>query len=470
MTDTCNLNPDNKYHDFECCEWTRGVDTLLSRYDDDRYEVTNLILQNPNKLVSTIWSSSGPLAIDNECRCQMGSGEIRSPFACAQCKNLRRLIDFRYGGIEKPFLLQCGNSAGKMLIVSSVNITKPFLRWDEQAAYQAKLFVQQYNSLRSCGTPDISNLECITGDTFTIRTLILWMLYRILSEQGLSQHIPKLHTSFVCRGVGYSVYDTPTIGPLSSIKNLTVCRIRSIITQLIVLLLELSKLNYSNGMPWIDSLSFNNEPISYMYDNVHVQGDLTLQIFDMWNSSATLGGVHYFPENIKTSTHLDRGMFIPEIATKIVSMAHCHDVGGINPNNNVVCPATVNTCPDDKTYNLCKPQNVTLFRLTNSTVEIFNAMRHIGFPLYIGSFDLYCFITALMCNENIYKIIVNDQRLYRLWSMMWLIEDIPGIEERIKYYHEIGVNDRQTPINVIRGSWLRCDVVPYMWNLIKNGW
>nr|QBK86657.1 MAG: hypothetical protein LCMAC102_04540 [Marseillevirus LCMAC102] len=24
----------------------------------------------------------------------MGQGEIRSPFACAQCKNMRRLIDF----------------------------------------------------------------------------------------------------------------------------------------------------------------------------------------------------------------------------------------------------------------------------------------------------------------------------------------------------------------------------------------
>jgi len=122
-----NNNLPNKYHDFECCEWTRGVDTLLFRYKQDREEITSLILNNPDKLVQTIWKADGPLAVDNECRCQMGKGENRSPFACAQFKNLRRLIDFRLGGIERPFQLECGESAGKNLIVASSEINNTFL-------------------------------------------------------------------------------------------------------------------------------------------------------------------------------------------------------------------------------------------------------------------------------------------------------------------------------------------------------
>ena len=88
--------------------------------------------------------------------------------------------------------------------------------------------------------------------------------------------------------------------------------------------------------------------------------------------------------------YLDRGMFVPEISTKTVSMAHCYDIGAVNVSVPIVCPSTLSVCPDTNTYNVCQPKSITLYRLTNSTIDIYNAMRHIGFPLYIGSFDFYC--------------------------------------------------------------------------------
>lgn len=498
-------NP-NKYHDLACCDWTRGIDTLLAHYKEDRETITTLMVEEPEELIASIWKSDGPLAIDNECRCQMGKGEIRSPFACAQCKNLRRLIDFRLGGTERGFQIECGQSAGSNLIVASSEINSPFLAWDIDAANRARFYVQQYRDLTICGTPDVTDLHCITGDSFTIRTLIVWMLHRLFEEKELP-HCPVVHTAFVCRGIGYSLYNLPSIGSLPDLhkiadyhdipKNVDLKSqhfayaplkssiARTIITQLLVILLELIPVNFSHGTPSMHGLIFTKDPVSYKYDEVHVEGPITVQISDLWNASATFNGIHYFPKSVKSSMYLQKHMFVPEIATMKVSMAHCHDIGAMGPSctQPVVCPASMSTCPDETTYAVCQPRTTALYKLTNSTLDIYNAMRHIGFPLYVGSFDFYCFMVSLMSDKSFFDAVKQDDRLYRLWSMMWLIEDLPMIERKIEQSHAIdsqsitdtgNLPNRRVASNVaveiIRGAWLRCDVVKFIWSLLKQGW
>jgi len=465
----------NKYHDFECCEWTRGVDTLLDRFINDQTQVTTLIETNPDKLITDIWKQEGPLAIDNNCRCQMGKGDRRSPYTCAQCKNLRRLIDFRYGGVDRPFRIECGEAIGKNFIVTSTNISNPFLNWDPDSARRARHYLQQYQNLTICGTPNIENMRCLTGDSFTISTLIQWMISKQFSNKNIP-HCPINYTSFICNGVGYSLSIVPDIGTIndlhkiegyhersmdsmrsqhiaySSLKNSVT---RSIIIQLLVILKELSSISFSHGNPGIQSLIFTRDPISYSYDNIHVHGPLTLKISNFSNSSATFGQDHYFPKNIKTSMYIERNMFIPEIVTKNVSMAYCQ--------KNI--------------DNVCKNDNVAVYRLTNSTIDIYDAMRHIGFPLYSGSFDFYCFMVALMSDKSFFDSVLKDPKLYRIWSMMWLSEDISAVETEIQNIHNLEQQGQTSTlpqntniINVIRSKWLRCDIVNYIWSLVKLGW
>lgn len=437
----------NKYHNLECCDSTRGVDSLLEEYKKDRETLLNYMINDPDTLMETLWKQNSPLAIDNDCRCQMGKGDIRSPFACAQCRNIRRLTDFRLGGIERPFTVECGNMSGKELIVSDYDIYGTFLIKDEDATKRAKRYLQQYQSLKTCGTPDSLTQQCITGDSFTIRTLMLILISKIFSDNAIPNFL-HIHTAFICRGIGYTLFDAPDIGGIEKLKindkyididketpQLKSSIVRSIITQLLVILLELTKINFSHGTPSIHALVFSSDPVSYKYDDYHVKGPLTVMLSDMWNSSATVNGTHYFPKNVKTNMYLDNKFFIPEITTKKVSMAHCYDVGATDENMPIVCPANITTCPDKTTYDVCKARNTTFFRLSNTNVEIYNAVRHIGFPLYIGAFDFYCIMVSLMCDRHIYDCVLRDDTLYRLWSMMWLPEDLQPLEARLREYH-----------------------------------
>jgi hypothetical protein len=193
------------------------------------------------------------------------------------------------------------------------------------------------------------------------------------------------------------------------------------------------------------------------------------------NSSLTINNSHYYPKSVRSAMYLERGLFIPEITTKKVKMAYCDGISE-SPEVPIACPSQVNTCPDATTYDICKANNVNMYRLTNSTVDIYNAIRHIGFPLFVGSFDFYCFMVSLMCDKSFYDSVVNDDKLYRLWSMMWLSQDLPNVERHIKEVHNMEIH-RDTPrsasnitINIIRGMWLRCDIIQFLWALIKHGW
>lgn len=428
----------SNYNDFDFCDHTRGIDNLLDRYRQDRNRVVFLAQTEPTTLIKTIWNRDSPLSIDNDCKCNLINP--RTTFACSQCKNLKKILDLRSGGIKKTFTIECGESAGKVVKITSYPINNPHLSRDLAAVDRARFYKKQYSKLTSCGTPDVT--DCISGDSFTIQTLITWMTNKLFEERGLN-HCLTLHTAFICGGVGYCLQEAPNVSDLKRIDSNTV---KSIMFQLIIILKELSSVSFSHGNPTIDGLIFSKDPVSYEYDGIRVVGPITLQITNMSNSSATFNGVHFFPESIKTSMCIEANMFVPEIYNKSITMAYCSS----------------NASSDDVTTKACKSKNSTLYKLSSNTIELYNSIRHIGFPLYAGSFDFYCFMVSLMLQPNIFEIVRSDENLYRFWAMMWTEEDLIEVEKQL--------TEKETAINIIKNKQLRCDILDHMWSLVKLGW
>lgn len=425
----------NRYHDLGYCDINKGVDRLLEKYKHDRDVVTSLMIHDPDKLTTTVWQHNGPLAIDEECRCKMGEGEKRTVFSCSQCKNLSCLKDFRKP--EPYFTIACGNHTGKTLVVSATEICgKPFISWDKEAFGKSLSLLSQYQKLATCGTTISNNTGCISGDQFTIRALLMWMLNKKFTEKGLP-HMLNLYTAFICNKKGYSITDNPDIVNIRDL-GLNPVLVNSIITQLLVSLLELETMNFSHGNAGMHALVFMNEPFSYRYDKHHIEGAITLKIVDLWQSSATISGIHYFSKDIKNELQTHKSVFIPEIEST--------------------------TCKG----NFCKTATIAVYRLTDDTIDIYRAMRHQGTPLFVGSFDFYCFMVSLMTNKTFYYIVLSDSKLRTLWEEMFQREDLQYVEDRIMAYHcyENYSNDNEVAIDIIRNVWLRCDIVKHLWSLL----
>lgn len=461
------MSYNNGHHDMKRCETTRGADYMFHRYELDKALVLNLVYNEPEILVAKLWQPNGLLAIDSDCRCKMGKGDINTHHACSQCQTIRRLVDFRLEDREQPFLVECGHYTGRKLAIGNSHTLGPYLKWDKYAEHIYEVYTERYKLSLQCGTPRFDKFRAIEGDSFSIRTIIMWVIYDLFKKYNLP-HCPKIYTAFVCGNNAYSMYDVPSIGSFKQVLQsypVTGALIYSIILQLLVISHTLKQLHFSHGMPSINSMSFNKNPVSYMYDGVKIVGPITLQLADMWHSSAVINNVHYYSSDITSTIRAERSMYTPEIQTMNLPTAYCAAY-----NSNLSCPST-KVC--DKIDTICTENSAVYYKLSGDNIDSYNAVRHMGFPIYSGSFDLYCWIVSMMLDNRVFTTVVNDPMLNSLWMSMWTKADMDTIHTRLAQIHEMqetmtNMEKRHLELEVISGVWLRCDIGDYLWSVVKS--
>ena len=126
--------------DQDYSETTRNVDLMLEQFSKDRSKITNLLKTNPDTLVSTLWNYNSPISKDDDCLFQMGkslslsiadilekksdiSDSMINYYVCPQCKNMKRLIDFKKTKEGEPFILECGEKGGSSLYYEEKDIS-----------------------------------------------------------------------------------------------------------------------------------------------------------------------------------------------------------------------------------------------------------------------------------------------------------------------------------------------------------
>ncbi len=417
------------HHSLDCCDSNRGADKLFNNYKKNIDFIYNLIINNPDKLIEVMWTQESPFCIDTNCRCCMGEGDRRSAFSCSQCKNIGKIKDFRKSDLT--FKIQCGTNTGKQMIILPHQISNLFMCYDNKN-------YEQYYTIQNCVIAQ--NTKFIQSDPFTNRILLMSAINKIFRDKKLP-HTINFYTAFVCGNKGYSMLEDPTIGSLDNLHMISEyhtkdmysplsCKItKTIITQLIITLNELSHINFSHGNPSIESLAFGSEHVLYKYEGINVSGDITLKIVNFWKSSATFSNTRYFTNETRSELHLDCNILFPKIQTMVIDNNKYYKIGHID----------------------------TLI-----------SMNNIGISTFLGSFDLYCFFVSLMCDQSFYMSIIKDDNLYLLWQSIWLVEDLEKINKLVCDHHSSEINNFETTINIISEFWLCCDVIKNLLSLIKK--
>lgn len=390
----------SRHHNVRCCEETRSIDALLRRYAEERAVVVTRLLQDPKLLISDLWTVNSPLGVDNECQCQMGHGEMFTAFMCAQCKSLTRISDF-----QDRFAIQCGNASGAVMLVIRHDLDVG-LRW--KSPEQANRLLRSNSQLRTCGSPSVDGLQCVVGDQFTNHLLIAWMV----EFSFYRHHLPssfRVYTGFVCNGAGYTVEEE--VHPLDMIDP------RGVILQLTAMLHAVRDINLSLGEPLATNLKYRDEPCSYVYANQKIEAPFTLVFDDFRESSMMVADTHY-------SSRDSRG-------------------GTLN--------VTIGTVQPFNDYNT--------YVINGNNVEIFQNLRHSA-PLFVGSFDLYCFFVSLMADVEFFSACRNDPYSYALWKHCWLKEDDrKAVEEELSEFHVTGERPNfDDVLLILHGKTLQCEI------------
>ena len=307
-------------------------------------------------------------------------------------------------------------------------------------------------------------------DVYTNNLLINWFLNVKMSEIGLP-HIVNMHIGFVCNRKGYCLYEYPDIGRLRylqkypehlehcSVPNPTAKKddkmpisrnaVKGIIMQLFATLHALRIYDFTHGNPSSRTILLNNNPCSYIYDGVHVEGPVTIKLSDFNHSGITVGNSRFYNKSVIADENLLRTPFRPIIDNKTISSF------SFNSKSN--------------------KKNVNIYRLKDPSKHlhealIFMYLRHLGMPIYQSSFDAYAFMISLMSEHTFYITVMEDESLYTLWRNMWLPEEFELIQDKILKLHSS--DDPMTRVDkvlrVLSGFGLRCDAITNCWNLIKT--
>ena len=419
------------HHSLDCCNSNRGADNLFNNYKKNIDIICNLVTNEPNKLTEIMWKQESPFCIDVNCRCCMGEGERRSPFSCSQCKNISNIKDFRQSDLT--FKIQCGSNTGKQMIILPHKVSNLFICNDDNAYDKYKSYMIQNDKAHE-------EIKFISSDPFTNRILLMSTINKIFKDKKLP-HTINFYTAFICGDKGYTMLEEPTIGSFGNLPKIPeyekMCSpllpkiTKTIITQLVITLNELSYIKFSHGNPSIESLAFGSERVSYKYEGININGDITLKIANFWKSSATFSKTRYFSHDIKSELHLECNILIPKIQT-------------------------------------CISNNNEYYKIGNNDINMLMIMNNITLSTFLGSFDLYCFFVSLMCNQSFYMSVIANNDIYLLWQSLWLSEDLDKINKLICNHHSSDVNNFETTVNIISNFWLRCDATKHLLVLIKK--
>lgn len=348
---------------------------------------------------------------------------------------MRRLIDFRGGGVEKTFLVPCGRFTGAEMVVKRHDAFLPYLELDSLAQERYKFYSEKYTKLLQCGSHNVvQNLKCVRGDPFTIKTILMWVVYKIFTDAGIP-HIVKVYSAFVCGDFGHNVHETSK--PISLLfkdkKYLTAGKrpclkyniLETMLSQAVAIIEVLSAFSFSCGSTFADSISFSEEPVSYAYEGMHVRGPITLKIENMHNASITVQGTRYLPKSKRDEIYIGRDNFEPEVST--------------TPRKN-----------QEGVFDLC-------YRITTNSLETYKTMRVVGFPLYSGSFEFYSLLLAFMCNKTFFDSMMKTPKSRSIWEQLWTEDQIQLVEKSLEKVHNGEITC--PPIDLVRGIWLKCNVL-----------
>jgi len=479
--------------DKDYSESTRNVDLMLERFKKDRNFVTYLLKNETDKLTSILWKYNSPISKDDDCLFQMGknmsmsideiltkktdiSDSMVNFYVCPQCKNMKRLIDFAEH--KTDFMIECGEKAGSRLYYDEKSISCLYSKKEKLPLSVEKAYSNPFlNDLAKCSSATCalpskaagdnllkkySSVEYLGSDSFTNNMLINWYL----NEELANSHLIESYISFICRGKGYNLYEYLDIGNVSNFQEfpqflstsgkpsptakaddkcpISIDVASSIILQLFSALHSLRKYDFSHGNPGTETLQFKNEPVSYIYDGVHVSSQVTLKFLDFSTSGCTVDGkLRLYSKSVVADEELKKKTYEPIINTVILN--------------------------EDKN------KQVTVYSLRNpckciKSSILFLYMKHLGLPVYSASFDAYSFMMVLMVERGFYTAVRSDKKLSEFWRSMFVTEsDFEKINNRLADLHESPkLIELKDVLILLSDLSLRCDMIDFAWNLIKT--
>jgi hypothetical protein len=472
ITPDYNFIPDDiiPYTSIEVLRAVCSADDILDRM---RYD-NNILFKN---LRYENFNVKEVLSTDSNCMCKMGWG-IR-PFVnryyCIPCEFLRRLSSTVKVPENKMLKIEVGKYAGNDYQVNLFegNYEEYTTREDCQYLYDTMIYQQT-----KLGLTDTTFVNFLTKTQMytTSSPITNYIMACIFITNKMTKYkmpnIPDYVWSYQCEKTVKVVSRTTLtfndiINNSSFQKKNTVATahtnlnplkdsiVKSILLQLVSSLHFLSKYAFIHGAPNISNLKFSLKNVNYKYEDVNITAPFTLHIQPTVNSS--------FSFESDNGNNIRLGCVKDDVNNPFITYP-------IKNREVIINYYKTDTIPGEEIPMLPEISDklTYCYRIGNDNINIFSKlMTGYSIPLMDTSFEFYCFMISLMCEDSFYVSFMEDIQLQRIWYNLWLAPEYATLMEEL---HKLKLNikvEQNDILNLLSKYTLRSDALKYFWDFLK---
>ena len=467
-----NFIPDDivSYNTINVLKVLCSADDILDRM---RYD-SNIIFKN---LRNEVFDIQDILPMDEECLCDMGWG-IRpyvNKYYCIACELIRRLSSSIKVPQNKILDIAVGKYKGnKIQIIKELD---KFNSFSNNTKYQ-DIYSSLIQRLVKLELIEKSYIDFLTKSkiyTSTSHTSNYVMNCVFITNKMMKYKMPNFPDyvwSFYCNKNVHIVKNaTSSFNDIinteafqktnklatahTNLNPLKISIVKSILLQLVSSLHFLSKYAFTHGIPNVGSLKFTMKNINYKYDNVAINSPFILHIQPSYFSSFTFesdnGGsfrIGYCKDGI-----IDEVINLPITNRELI--VNYYKSGKISDAELFIHSDII------ENLSYC-------YKIGKENIEMYKKLTNeFCMPILTSSFEFYCFMISLMCEDSFYVTFIEDVQMQRLWYNLWfsteyskMMEDLQQLKLKINVEHS-------DIIDMVSRYTLRVDAIRYFWDHIK---
>lgn len=414
---------------------------------------------------------------DDICKSDLGLGKrpYVNSFCCLGCKMLRSLCYNLKLPSNNLITIQVGKYEGRTLSVEKYDENFENHKNDLELDLIFKKFIRHENELNLIDD-GIANIHRRTTVLSTSSGITNYAIISIIINNKMQKY--KLNNCILldwvysCDGKikfiktpSYSFKELSGLESLSKhIKTATAQSkitplnekiVSAILKQLIVVLHFLSKYFFIHGRPCIDYLKFTNKPCNYKYGEVSVESPITLHLEPSYYTSITYEKDNN--ENVR---------FITNKHTDIQKMFSRYPVESID----LIVNYKPKTFLDNYEIPLLpdlKSHLVYCYKIGDRINDLIDLHTKYGTPLLHGSFEFYCFLISLLCEDNFYTTFIENDNLRTIWYSLWKLSEYEEVNNdliKLKTKTDIYYEDI---IQFVSKYYLRTDALKYFYECVS---
>ena len=415
---------------------------------------------------------------DESCMCDLGRAKrpYVNKYTCNACQIIRRITEDVKIDKSNIINILTGRYEGKSFKVLEYDETFETYEYNEtlnlvnreyaKMEYNLNLLEDNYYNLykkTKCKATKSNITNYIISSIFINNKMIKYKLPNLILFDWTFYCGDKTK---VCKTTHFKFMELNNLHSLSkNLKSATaqvkICPLNDtvvleILKQLIVILHFLSKYAFIHGRPCIEYLQFTNKPCVYKYGDIQVESPVTLHLDPSLYTSLTY--------------ETDDGEFIRMKSINQFSLNSELINFPIESVDIMVNYKPKNTVDN---YNIplitdLRNHLVYCYKVGNKLDKLISLHTSFGVPILQSSFEFYCFLISLLCEDSFYTTFIENHKLRTIWYSLWKESEYEKVNNDLLKLKTKDVIEYEDITSFVSQYYLRSDSLKHFWECMSS--